>query len=575
MVRNPSTLRNTVELFEHHNTIMSAAETLTVLLADDDALRRDGLAAVLESAPDITVVSRCQDGAEALQQIREQRPRVAVVDMNLPLVHGIELVRRVRAEGTGTKLIILAGTTDDEIVREVVRAGADGYLLKNGPARHLVDAIRYVCDGGQYFSPQLGRDGRDRHLLEEPVRTPPAAPQETETRSGEESRSPRGTDGSDWPDYDDRPRRREASKSHPRREPTSLRDRLREESGNPDDRDYKIMSMMAEGLKPILDRLEEIDDRVGQMEEGDADLPADPRGWLSSQLAATFRGGKKELPSSGRAARDLEARMPELIEQAVTERFRQMAGKLQSEIEETHVKTLETFVKNVQVKLVQRVSSLEQDMSRHTQAMLQLRDSSQRTEENLNRLITGVDKLAQELPRRIAAASAGVETGTPGDDDEREPNRGTPRGNPTEPSGRREHREQKVKGKKLVAWGIWSLVALAVFAGLVRLILDLAGAPSDFSLFGRPTTTAVASGAPGAAPPPAKVTIAPGASSKARLEAASQAADNKDYATAEQILKDLVQAEPNNPDALKALASALYRQDKIAESTAILDKIPK
>ena len=133
MARNPSTLCNTVELFENYNTIMSAAETLTVLLADDDALRRDGLAAVLESAPDITVVSRCQDGVEALQQIREQRPRVAVVDMNLPLVHGIELVRRVRAEGTGTKLIILAGTTDDEIVREVVRAGADGYLLKNGP----------------------------------------------------------------------------------------------------------------------------------------------------------------------------------------------------------------------------------------------------------------------------------------------------------------------------------------------------------------------------------------------------------------------------------------------------------
>ena len=569
MVRNPSTLCNTVELFENYNTIMSAAETLTVLLADDDALRRDGLAAVLESAPDITVVSRCQDGTEALQQIREHRPRVAVVDMNLPLVHGIELVRRVRAEGTGTKLIILAGTTDDEIVREVVRAGADGYLLKNGPARHLVDAIRYVCDGGQYFSPQLGRDGRDRHLLEEPARTPPPAPQETE------SRSPRNTDDSNWPGYDDRPRRREASGSHPRRERASLRDRLREEAGNPDDRDYKIMSMMAEGLKPILDRLEEIDDRVGQMEEGDADLPADPRGWLSSQLAATFRGGKKESPSSGRAARDLEARMPELIEQAVTERFRQMAGKLQSEIEETHVKTLETFVKNVQVKLVQRVSSLEQDMSRHTQAMLQLRDSSQRTEENLNRLITGVDKLAQELPRRIAAASAGLETGTPGDDDEREPNRGTSRGNPTEPSGRREHREQKIKGKKLVVWGIWSLVALAVFVGLVQLILDLAGASSDFSLFGRPATTAVASGARGAAPPPAKVTIPPGASSKTRLEAALQAADNKDYATAEQILKDLVQAEPNNADALKALASALYRQDKIAESTAILDKIPK
>ena len=152
---------------------MPAAETLTVLLADDDALRRDGLAAVLESAQNIKVVARCQDGNEALEEIRNHQPRVAVVDINLPQVHGIELVRRVRAAGSGTKVIILASTTDDEIVREVVRAGADGYLLKNGPARHLVDAIRYVCDGGQYFSPQLGRDGRDRHLLEEPPRTAP------------------------------------------------------------------------------------------------------------------------------------------------------------------------------------------------------------------------------------------------------------------------------------------------------------------------------------------------------------------------------------------------------------------
>ena len=62
---------------------------------------------------------------------------------------------------------------------------------------------------------------------------------------------------------------------------------------------------------------------------------------------------------------------------------------------------------------------------------------------------------------------------------------------------------------------------------------------------------------------------------KVKLDAALQSAENKDYATAEQILKDLVQAEPNNADALKALASVLYRQDKIAESAAILDKIQK
>ncbi len=133
-------------------------------------MRRDGLAAVLQGASQFEVVAQCPDGETAIDQIRRLRPDVAVIDLNLPRVHGIELVRRVRSEALGTKIVILSGTADDEIVREVVRAGGDGYLLKNGPARHLIDAISYVRDGGQYFSPQLRRDGRDRHLLEETPR---------------------------------------------------------------------------------------------------------------------------------------------------------------------------------------------------------------------------------------------------------------------------------------------------------------------------------------------------------------------------------------------------------------------
>src|SRR5580704_6304697 len=146
---------------------------MTVLLADEDSLRRDGLASVLNANAEIDIVGGCPDGQTALEEIRDLRPDVAVVDLNLPGLHGIELVRRVRGESLGTKVIILSGTMDDEIVREVVRAGADDYLLKKGPARHLTDAINYVRDGGQYFSPQLHRDGRDRHLLEEPPRIPP------------------------------------------------------------------------------------------------------------------------------------------------------------------------------------------------------------------------------------------------------------------------------------------------------------------------------------------------------------------------------------------------------------------
>ena len=97
-----------------------------------------------------------------------------------------------------------------------------------------------------------------------------------------------------------------------------------------------------------------------------------------------------------------------------------MASKLQQEIEETHVRTLETFVKNIQVKLVQRVSALETDMSKQAEAMNQLREYSQRTEDNLSRLISGVDKLAQELPqtaggsgRARAANRTGAEARAP------------------------------------------------------------------------------------------------------------------------------------------------------------------
>ena len=534
---------------------MPDAVKITVLLADDDALRRDGLAAVLEGAPNLVVVARCQDGEAALEAIRGQGPRVAVVDINLSRLHGIELVRRVRAEKLGTKVIVLSGTSDDEIIREVVRAGADGYLLKNGPARHLVDAIQYVCDGGQYFSPQLGRDGRDRHLLEEP-------PREAQHTVGRVQPEPLADEApASRVGYDDRPRRQEAAgRAGPRTGASHLRERLREESGQPDDRDYKIMSMVADGMKPILDRLEEIDDRVAQMEDGDADLPEDPRGWLSIQLADTFRGDRGESRGLARNPRDIEARLPQMIEQAVTERFEAMAGKLQQEIEETHVKTLETFVKNVQVKLVQRVSSLEQDMARHTHAMLQLRDSSQRTEDNLTRLISGVDKLAQELPKRIAAATheARAEQGSNPE--------AAGEGSEPEPKKVKKRSRRSARRGPLLVWG--GIAAALALGGAVYLFYP----PSSLSN-GAAATSGVSGSKPAAGKPAPLRKLPPGADTRTRMQAAQEYVDRKEYAMAEDLYKQVVQAEPQNAEAVKALASVLYREDKLAESAAVLDKL--
>ena len=382
---------------------MPDTQKITVLLADEDVLRRDGLASVLrEKTAESKYWRVARHGQTAVDQIRDLSPDVAIVDLNLPVLHGIELVRRTRGEGLPTKIIILSGTMDDEIVREVVRAGADAYLLKNGPARHLTDAINYVRDGGQYFSPQLRRDGRDRHLLEEPPRIPPHLDSDTDQSST-------------WHDEDGLPRQERRAKTRTA-DPVRLRERLREETSRKlRDRDYDIMAEMADGIRPILDRLDEIEDRVMEMETGDEPLPADPRGWLSAQLSDTLTGSRSAQGESRWQPQQsrLEARLPELIEQAVTKRFQSMAGKLQEEIEEQHVRTLETFVKNIQTKLVQRVSVLEQNMQHQADAMLQLREYNQRTEDNLSRLITGVDKLAHELPKRLSAArEQGTESGS-------------------------------------------------------------------------------------------------------------------------------------------------------------------
>ena len=552
---------------------MVASGKITILLADEDALRRDGLAAVLQGASQFEVVAQCPDGETAIDQIRSLRPDVAVVDLNLPRVHGIELVRRVRGEALGTKVVILSGTADDEIVREVVRAGGDGYLLKNGPARHLIDAISYVRDGGQYFSPQLRRDGRDRHLLEETPRV--VIERVVSERVAPERAAPEDADEDDDPEeiesgqrsapdsrgQDSRGRnsrgkaRRAVSRGGGRHtsDPQRLRERLREDSdtGNLDERDYEILSLMADGIKPILDRLDEIEGRVGEMETGEAPVPSNVRGWLDTEMADTFhdsRSGSREV-SLARSVGDLEARLPQLIEEAVTNRFHNMASKLQQEIEETHVRTLETFVKNIQVKLVQRVSALETDMSKQADAMNQLREYSQRTEDNLSRLITGVDKLAQELPKRLAAAAAEAPEAPP-----------EPLAAKTKPALKR-----KSSRSNPVKW-FWIGVLILIVGGIAVTKLSQRTGPVS-----PPAATASSATPPPSVsgPPPAN------ADTKTKLQAAGQYTDRKDYSTAEDIYKQVLKSEPKNVDALKGLASVLYREDKIDESTAILDQIPK
>jgi DNA-binding NarL/FixJ family response regulator len=542
---------------------MASTDKITILLADEDALRRDGLAAVLHGTPHFEVIAQCPDGEAALNQIRQLRPDVAVVDLNLPKLHGIELVRRVRGEVLGTKIVVLSGTTDDDIIREVVRAGGDAYLLKNGPARHLIDAISYVRDGGQYFSPQLRRDGLDRHLLEEKPRV--ASENAGRARQKQEFGPSEDEDIADNEGDDDNAERaarrsaRDIRSAKTRRpsggrtsDPQRLRERLREnaQTENLEERDYEILGMMAEGIRPILDRLDEIEGRIGDMETGEAPVPGNVRGWLNNQIADTFgdsRSSGRDV-ALGRSLNDLEARLPQLIEEAVTTRFHNMASKLQQEIEETHVRTLETFVKNIQVKLVQRVSALETDMSKQADAMNQLREYSQRTEDNLSRLISGVDKLAQELPKRLAAPDPLPQPAV-------------------EPKLVRRKSSRSFSPK--IFWMVVAAIVIIVVASF-QVPKLFTGGKFTSSTASTPTTSPT-----GVAAPSKLVAPPASADTKTKVQAAEEYTERKEYAMAEDLYKQVLKAEPNNVDVMKSLASVLYREDKIEESAAILDKLPR
>lgn len=126
----------------------------TVVLADDHAIVREGFAALCE-VNGMRVVGQCADGPAAVETILEKKPDFAILDLHMPGMTGIEVIRRLRSAGCTTKIMILSISREDKPVIDALRAGADAYLLKDGPGRHLLDAISYVRDGGQYVSPLL------------------------------------------------------------------------------------------------------------------------------------------------------------------------------------------------------------------------------------------------------------------------------------------------------------------------------------------------------------------------------------------------------------------------------------
>lgn len=128
---------------------------IRVLLADDHEVVRQGFAMLLDSQPDMQVVGQAADGREAQQLARDLRPNLIVMDVSMPNLGGVEATRRICDELPGVRIVALSMHSDSVYVREVLRAGADGYLLKASSSADLLAAVRAVANGDGFLSPAV------------------------------------------------------------------------------------------------------------------------------------------------------------------------------------------------------------------------------------------------------------------------------------------------------------------------------------------------------------------------------------------------------------------------------------
>ena len=132
---------------------MSAAgRPFSVFIADDHAIVREGLAAVLATQPDIRIAGTAANGREALAAVLQSKPAVVIMDIAMPEMNGIEAARRIHAELPETRIVILSMHAGAEHVFQALEAGARGYVLKESAAREIVEAVRAVQLGRRYLS---------------------------------------------------------------------------------------------------------------------------------------------------------------------------------------------------------------------------------------------------------------------------------------------------------------------------------------------------------------------------------------------------------------------------------------
>jgi two-component system, NarL family, response regulator NreC len=136
------------------------------MLADDHTVMRSGLRLLLERQSDFTVVAEAEDGREAVALAETQRPEVAVMDVAMPMLNGIEATRQMVAKCPHLAVVMLSMHSDESYVLRALKAGARGYLLKDSAEADLIRAVRAVSTGRSFFSPAISRMLLEDHIRE-------------------------------------------------------------------------------------------------------------------------------------------------------------------------------------------------------------------------------------------------------------------------------------------------------------------------------------------------------------------------------------------------------------------------
>jgi two-component system response regulator NreC len=144
-------------------------DKIRIVLADDHAILREGIRALLEDQPDMAVTGEAADGRKAVELARELKPDIVVMDIGMPLLNGLEATRQIKHDYPQVAVLVLTMHDNEEYVSQLLAAGASGYVLKRAASSELVTAIRAVAAGQSYLSPAVTRVLIEGYVGRKPV----------------------------------------------------------------------------------------------------------------------------------------------------------------------------------------------------------------------------------------------------------------------------------------------------------------------------------------------------------------------------------------------------------------------